>query len=128
MAQLGGVLPGERALALVAAFSLVASMCPGAAALAFANGELTAGIADDDFAELKAQAGLQLEETEVNANTHQMKTGLYVVKSNVTINPDSTGNGIQVEKGARVLLFFEEGATLTVNGTDANGTVVGQDG
>jgi hypothetical protein len=62
-------------------------MCPGTAALAYANGELTAGTTGNGIGGMEAQAGLQLEETVVNADTHQMKTGMYLVKNDVTINP-----------------------------------------
>ena len=114
---------GTRAVALVAAFALVMSMCPGAAALAYANGQLAGGSAGLEAQgggeALTAQAG---GETAVTKDTHSMKTGTYVVAGDVTIEPDeTTGNGIQVEKGANVLLVLEAGAKLTVTGADAKG-------
>ena len=58
--------------------------------------------------------------TTVTKNTHSMTNGTYVVNENVTIDPVyHTGNGIQVEKGAKVLLIIEEGKTLKVTGKDA---------
>ena len=116
--------PGTKALALVAAFSLVASMCPGAAALAFANGQLATGSVGVEEQALSAQAG---GETAVTADTHSMKTGTYKVAGDVTIEPDDeTGNGIQIEEGAKVLLYIEEGATLTVTGKAAEKNGVGR--
>lgn len=64
--------------------------------------------------------------TTVTKDTHIMTTGTYVVNENVTIAPDKSGNGIQVENGALVFLYIEEGKTLTVTGKDAEGNGVGR--
>jgi hypothetical protein len=49
---------GTKVVAAIATFSLVASMCPGAAALAFANGQLAndSGILAAGTTGLEAQA------------------------------------------------------------------------
>ena len=108
---------GTKVVASIAAISLVASMCPGTAALAFANEQYAAGTA-----ELQAQAKM---ETVVTKDTHEMKAGAYHVTENVTINPDASGNAVQVEKGAKVIIYIDKGTTLTVTGADAKGSGVG---
>ena len=85
---------GTKALLFIAAFLIVVSMSPLQA------------LAEDSI--------------QVDSNTHTMNTGTYVVNENVTISPDnSTGNGIRVEKGAKVFLYIESGKTLTVTGNNA---------
>ena len=108
---------GTKVVASIAAISLVALMCPGTAALAFANEQYAAGAA-----ELQAQAKM---ETVVTKDTHEMKAGAYHVTENVTINPDASGNAVQVEKGAKVIIYIDKGTTLTVTGADAKGSGVG---
>ena len=122
-----GARLGMKAVTAVATFSLVASMCPGAAALAFASEQVAAGAAglesQGGAAALTAQAK---DGTAVTNDTHVMKTGTYRVTGDVTIGPDRSGNGIRVEKGAKVLLEIAEGATLTVTGKDADANGVGR--
>ncbi len=102
-------------LSCFAAFSLVMSMCPSAAALANAGDQLAAGLADAEVHVITAQAD---EFIEVAEQTHRMTTGTYRVTRDVAIKYDRrTNNGIQVEKGAKVLLIIDEGKTLTVIGS-----------
>ena len=120
---------GTKVVAGIAALSLVASMCPGTVALAYANGQyasddspLAVGTANMEAQALSAQGE---GETLVDEDTHRMGTGTYRVSRDVTIkpyntnHPDMYGNAIQIEEGAKVLLYIDEGATLTVTGEDA---------
>ena len=90
-------------------------MCPGAMALAYANGELAAGSGD-----LQPQDGEIVEDGYiiVDQNTHEMRDGAkYKVKENVEIKPNGLGGrGIEIAEHANVTLNIEEGKTLTVTG------------
>ena len=114
---------GTKVVAGIAALSLVASMCPGTVALAYVNGQYAAGAADTGAQVLSAQAdgGAPADARKVAADTHKMGNGTYKVTGNVEIRPDGSGNAIQVEKGAKALLYLEEGATLTVIGSNTSG-------
>ena len=84
----------EKVVAGIATLSLVASMCPGVAALAFANGQIADGSVDgelgggteslQDQVALVAQAlTAQDDSTKVNEltpNDHRLSTGVYAVK------------------------------------------------
>ena len=105
---------GTKVLSIATAFTLAMSMCP-------------AVYASDGFVDMESQVLVGEGEgaITVTGNTHSMSTGEYRVTGNVTINPDGTGNGIKVENGAKVLLYIEEGTTLTVNGKNAEGNGIG---
>ena len=81
--------------------------------------------AESDAVLLAGEAGTE-GYTTVTKDTHSMKSGTYKVTENVTIGPDGTGNGIQVDKGAKVLLYIEDGKTLTVTGRDADANGIGR--
>ena len=118
---------GTKVVASIAALSLVASMCPGTAALAFANDQLAAGAADTGAQALAALAAddVPADAWEVDPYPQKMGTGAYKVTGNVEINPGASGSSILVEKGAKVLIYIAENATLTVKGEDAKGNGVG---
>ncbi|MBQ9003521.1 MAG: hypothetical protein IJ087_16865 [Eggerthellaceae bacterium] len=109
-----------RVVAGIATFSLVASMCPGAMALAYANDQLAAGAADleaqAEFQELALTVqGEPAIAKAITENTHRLSTGAYAVTRDVTIEPDDSGNALQVDPGARVtIIFMGENVKLTV--------------
>ena len=107
----GGRRPrlATKAVTALAAFALAASMCPGVAALAFANGQLAA---DSGDLQEKDGAGQLSEQGEiiVDENTHEMTTGTYHVTNDVNIRPAGMGgNGITIAKGANVTLIIDKG-------------------
>ena len=80
----------------------------------------------EDAEESGSGTVMDAQDEVVTSSTHTMKSGTYRVTENVTIDPDGTGNGIQVEKGAKVLLIIDEGKTLTVTGRDADANGIGR--
>jgi len=114
----------EKVVAGIATLSLVASMCPGTMALAYANDQLAASA---EVPALSAQADIKVPANaqQVTSDTHELNDGTYRVTGKVEIKPDGSGNGIRVKKDAKVLLYLDEGAELTVTGADAKETGVG---
>ena len=115
----------EKVVAGIATLSLVASMCPGTAALAYANGQLAAGSADVELQAESQELALTVQDEPtiakaITENTHRLSTGAYAVTRDVTIEPDDSGNALQVDPGARVtIIFMGENVKLTVTGRDA---------
>ena len=89
-------------------------------AVLFAVGLIaTAGIAGGvGSVTAKADDG---EYTTVTDQTHEMTTGTYRVTKDVELfGTVDSGNGIKIEKGAKVVLYIEKGKTLTVRGRDGH--------
>jgi len=111
---------GTKVVAAIATFSLVASMCPGAAALAFANGQLAndSGILTAGTTGLEAQASTTQERLLKDWDTgYELYTGTWRVTEDLTIKKDVEGwSALYVKPGADVTLIIDEGATLDVEG------------
>jgi len=113
---------GAKALSAVAAFTLVASMCPGTTALAYANDQL----ANDGGALAGGTAGLEEQalSTQYKRGTflgywnHDLSSGLWRVSHDTTVRPlrGHCKNAIRVEPGANVTLIIDKGATLDAEG------------
>ena len=114
-----GARLGTLVVSAIATASLVASMCPGTMAPAYANGQLAGGAADVGEQAVATQSERVIM---VTKDTHHMSSGTYRVTGNVEIGEESfrIGNCIRVEKGAKVLLIIDKGATLTVKGRGGN--------
>ncbi|MBQ3301560.1 MAG: hypothetical protein IJH04_05400, partial [Eggerthellaceae bacterium] len=111
---------GTKVVAAIATFSLVASMCPGAAALAFANGQLAndSGILTAGTTGLEAQASTTQERLLKDWDTgYELYTGTWRVTEDLTIKKDVEGwSALYVKPGADVTLIIDKGATLDVEG------------
>ena len=104
---------GTKLLAGVATFSLVASMCPGAAALSYAGDQLVVGSAG-----LEAQASSTEPKPLKDWDTgYELYTGTWRVTEDLTIKKDVEGwSALYVKPGADVTLIIDKGATLDVEG------------
>ena len=104
---------GTKLLAGVATFSLVASMCPGAAALSYAGDQLAAGSAG-----LEAQASSTEPKPLKDWDTgYELYTGTWIVTEDLTIKENTKDwSALYVKPGADVTLIIDKGATLDVEG------------
>ena len=112
---------GTKVVAAIATFSLVASMCPGTAALAYADDQLTAGSADLEAQSENEKTITTITKLDESRSPYMMRSGTYRVTEDVTITPPAFGNGIEIYENQKVHLIIDEGATLTVTGDDASG-------
>ena len=113
---------GVKALSAVAALSLVASMCPGTSALAYANdqlandgGTLAGGTASLDGQALSTQ---YKRGTTLGYWNHDLSSGIWRMSQDTTVLPlyGHCNEAARVEKGANVTLIIDKGATLTLRG------------
>ena len=93
-----------------------------ALAVIFAVSLITTAEIVSGVGSVSAQAEDQ-QYTTVTKDTHIMTTGTYRVTDNVEIHgvTEELPNGIQIEKGANVILCIEKDKTLTVTGMDGIG-------
>lgn len=112
--------PGARAIAAVAALLLAATMWPVAPALADEQQVASPAGLEERGVDEGALLAQDEKYITVTDDTHRMTTGTYSVRGSVVILPDDTGNGIQVEKGARVVIHLEKSSQLLVRGRSAD--------
>ena len=125
----------KRIFSLAVSILMTIALIPQGAVMVMAQDDFTieqiqeetqqAENAAEPDAVLRAAAGMEAPKqyTEITEDTWNMTTGIYRVTRDVKIESSKADNGLRVEKGAKVLLYIDEGKTLTVIGRGPIGVI-----